>query len=82
MTPAEQVSLWVAGDSVHNDTDGQDECCPDFSCCLPDLLVHKEMRLQFQNEPDQKYKLLGMFLKKLLASQGKSDTTHVVGPND
>lgn len=26
---------WVNGISEHNHVDG--ECCPDFSCCFPDL---------------------------------------------
>lgn len=29
----EQGKAWVAGDSQHNEVD--DECTPDFSCCVP-----------------------------------------------
>lgn len=28
-----QCEAWVRGDSKHNFID--DECCPDFSCCVP-----------------------------------------------
>lgn len=31
----EQGRKWVAGESTHNRVD--DECCPDFSCCVPSL---------------------------------------------
>lgn len=30
-----QLMLWVNGKSLHNTVD--DECCPDFSCCFPDM---------------------------------------------
>ena len=30
-----QIENWVNGISRHNYID--DECCPDFSCCEPDL---------------------------------------------
>jgi hypothetical protein len=31
----EQGERWVNGESRHNDID--DECCADFSCCMPEL---------------------------------------------
>lgn len=30
----EQHRQWAEGIPVHNNID--DECCPDFSCCMPD----------------------------------------------
>lgn len=30
-----QTLTWAMGRSVHNRVD--DECCPDFSCCQPDM---------------------------------------------
>ncbi len=41
-----QLKEWVKGNPVHNDVD--DECCPDFSCCNPKLLVGTEHRRIFQ----------------------------------
>lgn len=36
---------WVSGISKHNEVD--DECCPDFSCCYPNLFVQdKDKRLK------------------------------------
>ena len=31
-----QLMMWVNGQPKHNTVDN--ECCPDFSCCYPDLL--------------------------------------------
>lgn len=30
-----QCLKWAMGTPYHNNIDG--ECCPDFSCCVPDL---------------------------------------------
>ena len=35
-----QTTLWFNGKSLHNDIDG--ECCPDFSCCEPELFTIDE----------------------------------------
>ena len=32
-----QLYLWLSGISEHNQVD--DECCPDFSCCVPSLFT-------------------------------------------
>ena len=45
MTPTEQLGLWLEGKSVHNDE--RNECCPDFSCCKPELLADLEVRQLF-----------------------------------
>lgn len=31
----DQGVAWIRGESQHNKVD--DECCPDFSCCMPAL---------------------------------------------
>lgn len=41
----EQLAQWLEGDPRHNDVD--EECCPDFSCCQPDLLAPRETREAF-----------------------------------
>lgn len=49
ITTEEQLRRWVAGDSTHrldpSITGG--ECCPDFSCCNPQLLAEKSVREAF-----------------------------------
>ena len=40
----EQLTAWVNGISVHNHVDG--ECCPDFSCCHPELKTPEAKRLE------------------------------------
>ena len=41
----EQLNKWVNGESIHNDID--EECCPDFSCCLSDVNTPIEIRKKF-----------------------------------
>lgn len=69
MDSDEQLALWVNGESVHNDE--RDECCPDFSCCRPDLLARQEDREEFMEGGAivRDGMLLG-FLGALLAADG------------
>lgn len=41
-----QLEEWAKGNPIHNSID--DECCPDFSCCTPDLLQSEEIRKTFK----------------------------------
>ena len=50
----EQTEAWVAGQPRHNTID--DECCPDFSCCCPDLFeVDRGKRFEYLHELRLKY---------------------------
>jgi len=69
MTPDEQLNLWVDGNSVHNDT--RDECCPDFSCCCPDLQADLETRIYFRDHPEERSRLLTKFLVRMLEENGQ-----------
>lgn len=40
-----QLILWLFGKSIHNDV--TDECCPDFSCCNPELKEPFKKRLKY-----------------------------------
>jgi hypothetical protein len=40
-----QVRLWREGISIHNQING--ECCPDFSCCYPDMLTPEVKRREW-----------------------------------
>ena len=42
-----QTERWVNGDSVHVRVGSSWECCPDFSCCYPDLRRPKSERVAF-----------------------------------
>jgi hypothetical protein len=50
MTNDEQLQLWVDGNPTHMGERGdpQSQCCPDFSCCEPDMLQPVEVRKAFQ----------------------------------
>lgn len=37
-----QALAWAMGNPYHNRVD--DECCPDFSCCKPDLFETDEAK--------------------------------------
>lgn len=44
-TADEQLRMWVEGESVCPNQDH--ECCPDFSCCKPQLRWPKDKRVLF-----------------------------------
>ena len=69
MKPTEQVNLWVKGHSMHNPV--TEDCCPDFSCCIPSIETPLETKLQYQealendDEPAMR-RLLFSFVTELL----------------
>lgn len=70
-----QLKHWVNGKSIHNFVDG--ECCPDFSCCRPKMLMHIEDRKRFMKayiNGDRKTEMaiLGMALSGLASETGKT----------
>lgn len=78
MKQEEQLLLWVNGESIHNKERG--ECCPDFSCCRPELLAPKEVRELFckaylEDNEDLMNRLLMEFLSRSL--EGKN--VHIAG---
>lgn len=71
-----QLKAWVEGDPEHNDVDS--ECCPDFSCCRPDLLAPEHERRAFATADENvRMQMLGGFLGRAFASHGKK--VHVAG---
>jgi hypothetical protein len=88
MDSKEQTRLWVEGKSIHNKRilNGREieECCPDFSCCNPELLAPKEVRELFYKarlEDNNKItdRLLGEFLSKLIATIPSKPKVHIAG---
>ena len=49
-----QGLLWLDKEPYHNDID--EECCPDFSCCEPDL---------FEKNRSKRKKTINNFLKRV-----------------
>lgn len=73
----EQLDRWVQGESTHRhiESDGAItstrgdlfECCPDFSCCRPELLQPAEVRTKYPVLSDsEKQELDWMFLQAFL----------------
>ena len=78
----QQTSEWLNGNPQHNKVD--DECCPDFSCCQPDLLAPKEVREIFYNAEktgNQKLidRMLGEFLSKMVATKFPNKKVYIAG---
>ena len=79
----QQGEEWAKGNSYHNDIDN--ECCPDFSCCKPELKASDEQRQVFINAPREvQEKMLYTFLGSLCGSNVAiidGDTEHKVNLN-
>lgn len=78
----EQLFWWVAGEPIHNAS--RDECCPDFSCCQPDLLAPAEVRQRFKRACDEgdeqaKMAMLGMFLGAAFAKAAPDKNIYIAG---
>lgn len=75
MTVDEQLEKWVAGKPIHNNSRPLlgGECCPDFSCCKPELLAPVETRVAFKNgDRKAREKMLMKFLAVMLQHAGHS----------
>jgi len=65
MNTEKQLKLWVKGKPVHNDE--RNECCPDFSCCQPQLLAPEHERKTFLEayQKDNEKTLMSMSIEFL-----------------
>lgn len=80
-----QLCGWVKGNPVHNDVD--DECCPDFSYCQPDLLQPKEVRETFTAANDEQresmlFSFLGAGIASLVNKKGPSKDIFICNGKD
>lgn len=51
-----QLFKWYNGESLHNGkNDSEGECCPDFSCCVPEL---------FEKDKLSRYNFITNYYKK------------------
>ncbi len=73
-----QLANWLDGKSEHNHVD--DECCPDFSCCRPELLAPEHERKAFlaSNEKGRIEFLMG-FLGRAMATYEQETKIHIAG---
>ena len=59
------------GEVIGHRTDPDGECCPDFSCCSPELLAPLDMRLRFKAASrKQRESMLADFLGNLFKNEG------------
>jgi len=80
MNGGEQLKLWLDGTPTHNPD--SDECCPDFSCCVPELLAPVEERFGFvqaweRGEVPIMESFLGAFKKRAEAFSAKQRALEV-----
>jgi len=70
MTTDEQLALWLSGEpTCPND---RKECCPDFSCCCPELLADEDVRQRFiAAEEEERHALLMGFLGAAMAKMAE-----------
>lgn len=81
MTSDEQLAAWLKGESIHN-TD-RDECCPDFSCCCPELLADEAVRRAFVNGDEKlRWSMLGIFLSKMIEQATSDKNVYLAGFDD
>ncbi len=77
MTYDEQLAEWVKGNPVHMLE--PDSCCPDFSCCKPELLSDAETRQRFMDADEEtRLGMLMIFLSAALALASEKKV-HVAG---
>lgn len=87
MTDEQQLILWMQGRLVGKKEKAHvvryiagkkiEECCPDFSCCSPELLAPYRLRKEFFNYPESRHKMLMGFLGQLLANMPKQKKSKI-----
>ena len=82
LTSEEQLERWVEGESLCPNEYG--DCCPDFSCCVPSLLVDKDARVEFteayaQGDNRKVEHMCLMFLGAALGALDRRDEVYLAG---
>jgi hypothetical protein len=69
-----QLEAWVAGESLHSHGPRQETlCCPDFSCCRPELLAPEDERRAFAAASYLgRARLRAVFTRRLVDLLGKT----------
>jgi hypothetical protein len=84
MTNDEQLQLWADGKLVGLGKAAHvirkvgkhvvEECCPDFSCCQPELLVSEWLRKEFVKNEEGRERMLMGFLGSMISSIDGKDS--------
>lgn len=54
-------------------------CCPDFSCCKPELAVPLDVRRAFVEHPENQDEMCQMFLRSALELMGRGKDIYIAG---
>ena len=78
VTPEEQLEYWLEGYSYCPSTNR--ECCPDFSCCNPELLAPADHRRVFvEGNAEIREGMCMSYLGGLIATLPKPEKIHIAG---
>lgn len=79
----EQLRRWVAGEPTHvaaRPPVKGTECCPDFSCCVPELLRPAEERAEFAAASEsRRHAMLMGYLGAMLRKSAPDKNVWVIG---
>ena len=82
ITNAEQLQLWLKGESRHAGDGKTGQCCPDFSCCggtLASLEERQKFCAHYDETGEADRALLGVFLGRMIAKQCPGKDIHIAG---
>jgi len=84
-TSEEQLRLWVLGNPQHNTA--RDECCPDFSCCRPELLAPERDRKRFaqaraEGDDKMEQRFLMRWLGRSISTYAPEKKIYIAGDPD
>lgn len=75
-TTDEQLALWLEGENVHA---AAGECCPDFSCCKPEIAAPADERRAFVDHPEARIGMLMTFLGRAIQHHYEGKTAYIAG---
>ena len=77
LTPERQLEAWLRGESLCPNT--RDECCPDFSCCIPSALVPIEQRQAFVDATQEVREAMCVGFLGGLSEAASDSKVHIAG---
>lgn len=82
MTREKQLRSWLKGKPRHNME--TNECCPDFSCCIPECEATQEEKLTFCDAwVDKRYDIIDgmmmLFMSKMIIARDMDKEIYISG---
>lgn len=85
MTEVEQLNQWLLAKPIHRPNG--DMCCPDYSCCNPELLAPLHERERFvgavqQDDKETQRSMMRVFLRRFFDKQSSKKKVNHENPRD